>query len=85
MTINRRTVTVDSKPKSEKLEWKRYRERPVIVNAVQMDMPFRVETQGGIMISGEPGDWLVESMKGMLRLCKDGVFQAVYEAVQGND
>ncbi len=59
------------------LEWGEYRKIPVVVSAVRMNVPFRVETLEGWM-KGQCGDWLIRGVEGELYPCKDSVFRATY-------
>ena len=42
---------------------RKFRKKPVVVEAVQVGFPFRVLTDEGLM-SGIPGDWLIRGVKG---------------------
>ena len=69
----------------EKPDWRKYREKPVVVSAAQMDVRFKVETPEGWM-TGRPGDWLIQGVEGEYYPCEDSVFQATYEEIsQGED
>lgn len=72
-------MTTQLQPK--KLDWKKYRKKPVIISATQMDVRFSVETLAG-WLSGEAGDWLIEEEEGEFYPCEDSVFQATYEEVK---
>lgn len=58
----------------------KYRKRPVIVEAVQITEPMKIETLEGVM-EGRPGDWLITGVKGERYFCKDDVFRETYEPV----
>lgn len=62
------------------LEWRPWRKKPVIVQAVKLEVPFKVETLEGVM-EGSAGDWLIEGIEGELYPCKDSIFRATYEEV----
>lgn len=62
----------------EIVDWHQFRKRPIVINAMQMDVPFKVETLEGWM-QGQPGDWLIEGVENELYPCKDSIFQATYE------
>lgn len=76
----RRVVVNDETAESDKFAWRKFRKRPIVISAVQMDVPFKVETLEGWM-EGRPGDWLIEGIEGELYPCKDSVFRATYEVV----
>ncbi|MBW4478653.1 MAG: hypothetical protein KME54_17775 [Tolypothrix brevis GSE-NOS-MK-07-07A] len=58
----------------------KFRKKPVIIEAVQIDNRMTVETLEGTM-TGNPGDWLITGIKGELYFCKDDIFQLTYEPV----
>ena len=62
------------------LEWRDWRKKPIVVQAVQFEVPFRVETLEGTM-EGAAGDWLLCGVEGELYPCKDSIFRATYEEV----
>ena len=55
-----------------------FRKKPVVIQAVQMSEEFYVETLEGTM-KGNPGDWLIQGIKGELYPCKDEIFIETYE------
>lgn len=57
-----------------------YRKKPIVINAVQIEEPFEVETLEGVM-RGNPGDWLIVGVKGEMYPCKADVFAETYEAI----
>lgn len=58
----------------------KFRKKPVIVEAVQMDEAFVVETLEGTMM-GEAGDYLITGIYGEQYPCKKEIFEQTYEAV----
>jgi hypothetical protein len=58
----------------------RFQKKPIVVEAVQMDRVFQVETIEGVM-TGNPGDWLITGVEGEQYPCKDSIFKATYESV----
>ena len=68
----------------EIVDWCQFRKRPIVINAMQMDAPFKVETIEGWM-QGQPGDWLIEGVEKELYPCKDSIFQATYEEAKCDD
>jgi len=61
---------------------KKYRKRPVIVEAFQTDVTISIETLEGIMIAN-PGDWIIIGVKGEMYPCKPDVFEETYEKETG--
>jgi hypothetical protein len=59
---------------------KKYRQKRVIVEAVQLTEMTFVGTSEG-MKQGNPGDWLIDDAHN-LSLCKNDIFQQTYEAVE---
>lgn len=62
-------------------EWRRYRKRPVIIEAYQTDEPVDIETLEGTM-HASPGDWIIRGVKGEIYPCKPDIFETTYEAVE---
>jgi hypothetical protein len=73
----------------------RYRKRPVIVEAVQWfpgtaidgivewpgQRPYIATLEGMMYVS--PGDWIITGVVGEKYPCRDDIFRATYEAVEG--
>lgn len=59
-----------------------FRKKPVIIEAVRLTQPVEIETLEGKM-RGEVGDWLITGVQGEQYPCKDEIFQATYEPVEG--
>jgi len=57
----------------------KFRRKPIIVDAEQLDAPTSVETLEGVM-RGEPGDWLVTGIAGEKYIVKDFIFRQIYES-----
>lgn len=55
----------------------KYTKKPVVVRAVKMSVPFQVKTLEGVM-TGEPGDYLIEGIAGERYPCKPDIFEASY-------
>lgn len=82
MNRRRRPIVVEGKvTEPNGFAWHKFQKRPIIISAVQMDVPFKVETLEGWM-RGQPGDWLIGGIEGGMYPCKDSVFQATYEVVE---
>ena len=56
----------------------KFRKIPVVVEAIQLNDYFQVETLEGMM-KGNPGDWLIKGVKGDLYPCKPDIFIETYE------
>ena len=59
---------------------KKFIKRPMQVRAVQINEHFEVSTLEGVM-TGQPGDWLMEGIDGELYICAYSIFQRSYEQV----
>ena len=60
--------------------FRRYRKKPVIIEAYQTDEEVYIQTLEGVM-KASPGDWIIRGVKGELYPCKPDVFEATYEEV----
>ena len=59
---------------------KKFRKRPVIVDAYQTDKEIFIDTLEGKM-KASPGDWIITGVHGEKYPCKPDVFELTYEAV----
>ena len=59
---------------------KKFRKRPVIVEAYQTDKEIFIDTLEGKM-KASPGDWIITGVHGEKYPCKPDVFEWTYEAV----
>lgn len=59
----------------------KYRKKPVVIEAVQMDKTFVVQTLEGKM-AGQAGDWLITGVEGEQYPCADRIFKQTYEEVE---
>ncbi|MFW5992136.1 MAG: hypothetical protein ACOCQN_02995 [Halanaerobiaceae bacterium] len=59
----------------------KYRKKPVIVEAYQIDKPMKVETLEGEM-QAKAGDWIITGVDGEKYPCKPDVFEKTYEPVE---
>jgi len=59
-------------------EFRKYRKKPVVVEARRLTEPVTIETLEGTML-GNPGDWLIRGVQGELYPCKDEIFRLTYE------
>ena len=60
---------------------KKYRKKPVTIQAIQVLQPFEVETLKGVM-TGKKGDWLVKGIKGELYPVDNKIFKETYEVLK---
>lgn len=71
----------------DSLDWGRVRKRPVVVDAVQLDQRFEVDTWEGTM-EADAGHWLVRGVEGELYPVAPDVFEQTYiraaDAVEGD-
>ncbi|MFA5248417.1 MAG: hypothetical protein WC877_00925 [Dehalococcoidales bacterium] len=61
-------------------EVKKYRKKPVVIEAYQTDIAILINTLEGTMIAN-PGDWIITGIKGEKYPCKSDIFDATYEEV----
>jgi len=59
----------------------KFRKVPVIIDAVQIELPMTVDTLEGVM-QGNPGDWLITGVKGEQYFYKDDIFRMTYEPAE---
>jgi len=57
---------------------KKYRKKPVIIEAYQTDVEVQIETLEGIM-TANPGDFIITGVKGEVYPCKPDIFWLTYE------
>lgn len=60
---------------------KKYKKRPVIVEAYQTDIEEEIETLEGTM-TASPGDWIVKGIKGERYPVKPDIFIKTYEPIE---
>ena len=60
---------------------KKYRKKPVVIEAERLTHRMEIKTLEGTMI-GEPGDWLIKGINGELYPCKNDIFERTYEEVE---
>ncbi len=61
-------------------EFKKYRKKPVVIEARQLTEVHTIQTLEGTM-TGNPGDWLIRGINGEMYPCKPDVFAKTYELV----
>lgn len=64
--------------------FKKYRKKPVIVHARQMEESFEIKKLKGVM-KGQPGDYLVIGTKGERYPVKKEIFEECYELYEGTE
>jgi len=70
----------EKKPLDEPVIVKKFRKKPVIVEAYQTDKEAQIETLEGTM-TASPGDWIITGVNGEQYPCKPDVFEKTYEPV----
>lgn len=70
----------EKKPIDEPVIVKKFRKKPVIVEAYQTDKETQIETLEGTM-TASPGDWIITGVNGEQYPCKSDVFEKTYEPV----
>lgn len=58
----------------------KFRKKPVVVDAYQIDREMNIETLEGVM-HAEPGDWIITGVNGERYPCKPDIFEKTYEPV----
>ena len=56
----------------------RYVKKPVVVRAKRLTECVDIPTLEGVL-RGEPGDWLIEGVRGEVYACKPDIFEDTYE------
>lgn len=59
----------------------KYRKKPIVVEAYQIDYPMVIKTLEGDMYA-DPGDWIITGVNGETYPCKPDIFEKTYEAVE---
>lgn len=59
---------------------KKYRKRPVVIDAYQTDKELDIETLEGTM-HANVGDWIITGVNGEQYPCKPDIFEKTYEPV----
>ena len=67
------------------LDFEQYSKRPVVIEAVQMDEPFKVDTLEGDDQHGKPGDYLVVGVEGERYPVDEEIFEETYRALEPED
>jgi len=62
---------------------KKYRKKPIVIEAEQQKGEFTVYTLEG-MFTGKPGDYLITGIKGEQYPCDKEIFEETYEELKWN-
>ena len=65
----------------ESLHPKKYRKRPVVIDAVCVQTAWEIDTLEGVM-KASPGDFIIKGVQGELYPCKPDVFLKTYDVVE---
>jgi len=68
----------------KKLNFVAYRKKPVVIKAIDIWKPFKVQTLEGTL-EGKPGDMLIMGIEGELYPCNASIFNKTYEAAKKSD
>lgn len=63
---------------------KKYRKKPVVIEAYQTDKVMYIETLEGTM-KADAGDYIITGIKGDQYPCKPDIFEQTYELVEEGD
>ena len=63
------------------MEVKKYRKRPVVVEAYRTEMAVVVHTLEGDLMA-QPGDYIITGVAGEQYPCRADIFEATYEEVE---
>ncbi len=63
------------------MEKKKFRKKPVVIEAYQTLYRQEIETLEGIMVAN-PGDWIITGVKGEQYPCRPDIFDQTYELVE---
>lgn len=62
-------------------EVKKYRKKPVVIEAYQTDKKLVIHTLEGDM-TAQVGDWIITGLRGEKYPCKPDIFEKSYEPVE---
>lgn len=62
-------------------EVKKFRKKPVVIEAYQTDRQMIIHTLEGDM-TAQVGDWIITGLRGEQYPCKPDIFEKSYEAVE---
>ena len=61
-------------------DWKRYRKRPVVIEAAELEDEIVIKTREG-ELKGYPGDKLIKGIEGEIYPCDPEIFDKTYDLV----
>ena len=61
-------------------EVRKFRKKPVVIEAFQTDCQLTIQTLEGCM-TASPGDWIITGVNGEQYPCKPDIFEKTYEPV----
>ncbi|CCL24708.1 hypothetical protein [Clostridioides difficile] len=62
------------------MQVKKFRKKPVVIEAYQTDIEFIIQTLEG-PLKASIGDWIITGVRGEQYPCKPDIFEKTYEAV----
>jgi hypothetical protein len=62
-------------------KWKRYRKKPIVIEAYQTSIDTEVTTIEGATIPVRAGDWIIKGIAGELYPCYAKIFEKTYKEV----
>jgi len=65
-------------------EVKKYRKKPIVIEAYQTDIDFDIFTLEG-PLHASAGDYIITGIQGEIYPCKPDIFEATYEEVKDSD
>lgn len=66
---------------STSVEMRPVKKKPMIVHAVQINVPFRVKSLEGDYAQGKAGDYLMRGVRGEQYICDREIFEESYDFV----
>ena len=66
--------------KGEPVEMKKYRKKPIVIEAYQTDVTLDIETPEGIM-HASVGDYIIIGVNGEQYPCKPDIFKKTYDEI----
>lgn len=57
------------------------RKKPIVIHALQINEPFRVDTLEGNYKQGNSGDYLMRGVRDELYICEKTIFEETYDWV----
>ncbi len=63
------------------MQYKKFRKKPVIIEAYKTDKEVIIHTLEGDM-KANIGDWIIKGVNGELYPCKPDIFEKTYESIE---